>query len=176
MPDQPSHPLSRRGRLPRITVGLLVALSGALLLAQDKPKAPKPDAKPSVELQVYVIRCTNSNRKIDAELKPLVEQLKPLRFTGYTIDRKVKERKAIDEPLTIESLGPHTARVTPVSRTDARVTIKFELLETDDKKKLVPKSSTTYSAESGKFALQMIPADNDKNDGGDRLLLAISGR
>lgn len=170
MPVTPPNQPSGRGQLHRAGVWLLLALSSALLFAQDKPQESKPDAKQIVEIQVFVIRCTNSHKKIDAELKPLAEQLKPLKYTGYTIERKIKERRALNEMLVVDNLGNRKAQITPTARTDERVTFKCEFLKEKEKK---PEAKSNFSADSGKFVLQMLP---DKDKSGDQLLLAISGR
>lgn len=154
----------------RVGAWLLLAMSSGLLFAQEKSKD-----KDVVELQVYVIRCTNSHNKVDPELKPLYDQLKSqLKYTGYTVERKIQEKRSIGKPLEIDKLANHKATITPLKRLDDRLTMKveFEKVEKIPTPNAKP-ASTTYNVNAGKFFFPQVP---EKLPDGDALMLAIGGR
>lgn len=198
------HHTTRPDRMRRASLCLLLLSSTALLWAQDKPAPAKPDPKQSVELQVYVVRCTNSHKRVDPELRGIAAELKQsLKYTGYTVEKQVSERRNLNSPLEIADLGVRKARITPLERAGDQIKMRCEFIRVVDKKKRdEPRNPpgrkndssekatsrpgaeqraddhdvarTTFSQTAGKFALQVVP--DSRSDSGDQLLLAIAGR
>jgi len=143
---------------------------GLLALIATAPAArAQEDKKPTYDVKVLGIRATNSNKEVSKELKSIAAALrKQFKYTGFKLVKqgggKVEEGKSSETSL----IDGYKVKVTPLSRTDKRVTLKLEGFRTE-REKDVPKWKTTVTIDRGRYQLQHVSLE-----GGDGLIVAVA--
>lgn len=154
----------RRGRRSIVIAraAVLCGLAGAAPAhAQDK-----------IDVQVWAIRATNANRDVSPELKELAETFRKsgLAYTGYKLERKASGSVEAGQPYATALIGDFSARVTP-RRDKGRMQLDIQVLRKErDREKPVVKTAVTV--DPGRFQ----PVGGPKLDGGDVLIVAVTGR
>jgi hypothetical protein len=146
-----------------IMVVLAAALGGGGFAVADDREAGK-----STDIQVWAIRATTKNKDISPELKSIADKLKQQsKYTGFKLERRASGSAQIGEAFTTSLIGGYSAKVTPTKSEGKRVTLQVEVLKDKDSKL---KAIVTVNA--GEFQLFAGPS----LDGGDALIVAVSGR
>lgn len=147
----------------RLGIALLAGWAAA-------PSAQAGDAEVSVQL--LVIRATKSNKEISPELKPIADALKgQFNFTGYKLVKRDSRGVALGKSATFGLTGPYSARITPKDRDERQVTLQIVVTEKRGEKD-VEKSNVTVKVTKERYTLQ----GGLDLDGGDKLILAVSGK
>ena len=160
----------------------LLCLGTTVSLAQQPPprpeKKPKEEPKPArkdsapktVDLQVWGIRATTKNSEISPDLRNVADQLKSqFKFTGFKLETRQPGSVPLGRTFTASLTGNYQVKVTPQKVEDKRVTLQIEVAQIKPPK---PGTSTTVTVDAGKYQLIGGPA----LDGGDTLIVAVSGR
>lgn len=124
----------------------------------------------SVALKVLVIRATTDHDRVDAELRPIANELKQrFKFTGFTLLKTLKGRAGMDKTWSGELTETYGLKITPNERKGERIKLAVEFLEKKGREsKPVLRSTITISA--GKYQL----FGGWKIDG-DTLIVAVTG-
>ena len=147
-----------------VALALIVGLGGFAARAGDDK-----DEKKTVDIQVLAIRATTKNKDISPELKGIADVLKKqFKFTGFKLEKKETGSKTpIGKAYNLALPGGYQINVTPKSSDGKKVELQVEVLKGKERK-----LNATYTLEAGKFQLQ----GGWDLDGGDALIVAVSGR
>ena len=148
-----------------VALALAVCLAGGGdALAQDKGK----DDRKSADLQVWAIRATTKNKDISPELRSIADKLKKeFKYTGFKLEKTATGSPDIGKAFNAKLIAGYEANVTPQKIEKKRITLDVEVLKGKERK-----LKTTFTLELGKFQLQ----GGWELDGGDALIVAVSGR
>lgn len=153
-----------RGPLARRTIGCLIAITALAGLA-----ATPANAEDKTDVQILVIRATNSNTEISPELKSLADSLKKqFKFTGYKVEKKLSHEMKPGETWKTDLAGGFKAELTLKSAKEKEISVDVTVLDKKGEKKV----NSPFSIARGKSSLIGGP----KLDGDDVLILAISGK
>jgi hypothetical protein len=153
--------------MPALRWCIVAALLASLAATTVCVAQPAQERK-SADIQVWAIRATTKNKEISPELRDLAEKLKKeFKFTGFKLEQRSSGNAAIGKAYSTSLPGGYRANVTPKSNDGRRVQLQVEVFHGKDRK-----LNATVTVRSGQFQL----FGGLSLDGGDQLILAVSGR
>ena len=152
-----------------VSLALALMLSGVAGAADE----PKDNRKP-VDVDIWVIRASTKSKDISPELKSFADKLKQrFKYTGFRLERKIKETVDLGKTLTTSLTGGYQALVTPKAREKdkgaERLALQLQVLKEKEKK---PRMNIEYKLEAGAFQ----PFGAWDLEGGDVLIILLAAK
>lgn len=121
---------------------LAFALLGATdALAQQRPTPPPPAAPAApvtgpVNVEILTVRATNSNDRVDPELRPIIKQLSYTRFTGFDLIDTHTRALTVGSTTSIAIEGGRRLKIDLVDRDEVSSRVRLSLFDPEGDKML----------------------------------------
>lgn len=137
--------LHREHRLLRLLgallIGLMVLAPAAEAWAQGRPsrpsqEAPAPRRAPvsgKVGVQILVAYAHNEDKRVDPELRSVMEQMKHFRFSGYRLLEKQSAQLGPTQETSLSIPGGKKLRVELLDRNERQARIRVRIFKGSDK-------------------------------------------
>lgn len=112
------------------TVFMAVVPADAFAEAPRQQLAPVPS---KVTVEVMVVQATNKHSKVDDELRPVMQSLRHLRFTGFTVLSTNKLVIGERSDGSINVVGGRRLKVDLLEVDDTQAKLRFQLMKGDKK-------------------------------------------
>ena len=118
----------------------LAAVLGVLLMAGAPAvsfaQAPRPASAPvsgRVSVEVMVVQATNKHQRVDAELRTVMQSLRHLRFTGFSVLSTNKVSVGDRGDASINVAGGRRLKVNLIEVDEKQAKLRFQLFKGDKK-------------------------------------------
>lgn len=146
----PSRPApSRRGLRVLLALGLSASLVLCDAWAQGRPPPPPPgggrpvparqvpapsdQAAKKARVEVMVVYATNTGNRVDADLQPIMQQLKFTSFRSFTHLESHPAELAVGEESTFGIAGGRRVKIALISRDDKQAKIRMQMFSQGSK-------------------------------------------
>ena len=125
--------LARRLAPILLAVSLLAVFQDAHAQQRPNPPAAPQSHSGKVDVQLMVVYAHNEDNKTDADLKPVMQNLRFLRFSGYRLQDKFGSPLAINQESTYNIVGGRKLKLKLLSRDEKQAKVRVRMYKSDEK-------------------------------------------
>ena len=102
--------------------------------AQGRPPAePVSEQVGKVDVDLMVVYAHNEDNRVDAELTPVMQNLRFLRFSGFTLQDRFSDALGVNQEATWSIVGGRKMKVKLLSRDDKQAKVRVRMFKGEEK-------------------------------------------